>query len=245
MNSGYILKLISLAALFLLLSAGPAFAQATINVDATCSLAEAIGNANDDAQTNSDCEAGSGADTIVLTRNIKLTAHLPAITGTLTVDGKRRTIDGMDLYRIFNVEAEGVHLTVHDITLTQAKGDGGTWGSAVRLHPSSNPANRPSVTLNRVRISDSSAHKGGGASCLRGDMSISDSVISSNSTSTWGGGIAIGGLCALSVSRSAIHGNSAHDGGGGISGDGQPNSITLTNSTIYNNSTTVEAAAYS
>ena len=236
MTNGFIARLILLAALFLL-TAGPAAAQSRIIVNAGCSLADAITAANTDSATNG-CPAGSGADTIVLTGKVELSANLPSITGTLTVDGRGRTIDGMDLYRIFAVEAESAHLTVHDITLTQAKAVGSSWGSAVRLHLPSSATGRSSVTLNRVRISDSAAGTGGGASCVRGDLSISDSVIANNSATGNGGGIGISDKCALTISRSAIHGNTAHNFGGGIYMDHAANSVDISNSTFYSNTAT-------
>lgn len=53
-----------------------------------CTLREAIANANDDAQTYPDCEAGSDADTISVNASpIALTASLPVITSQITING--------------------------------------------------------------------------------------------------------------------------------------------------------------
>src|SRR5262249_42693761 len=73
----------SLAGAALLLALAQSASAATITVttnvpdindgDGKCSLIEAIVNANDDAATHPDCEAGSGADTIVLPKDDKIT----------------------------------------------------------------------------------------------------------------------------------------------------------------------------
>jgi len=62
----------------------------------TCSISEAIQNANNDAATNADCSAGSGSDTIQLTTNVILGAGVdstdgsngtPSVTTAITLDG--------------------------------------------------------------------------------------------------------------------------------------------------------------
>ena len=75
---------------------------ATITVDSTCSLEDAITAANTDTATGG-CSAGSGADTIRLTEHIVLDAALPSISSTITIEGagSRYAIDGVDTYQIF------------------------------------------------------------------------------------------------------------------------------------------------
>ena len=46
----------------------------TVAIDGNCTLREAIQNANNDAATNADCAAGSGADTITF-----------SVSGTITL----------------------------------------------------------------------------------------------------------------------------------------------------------------
>src|SRR5262249_35103123 len=85
----------SLASLALLRALGqmPALA-ATIQVNGTCTLVDAITAANTDTATGG-CPTGSGADTIVLPANstIMLTSvnncanGLPQITSTITIEG--------------------------------------------------------------------------------------------------------------------------------------------------------------
>ena len=244
MTNGFIARLILLAALFLLLSAGPAFAQSTIYVDATCSLAEAIGNANDDAQTNSDCEAGSGADTIVLTRKVELTAHGPDITGTLTIDGRGHTIDGMSSYRPINIVTTGADVTIRDITITRGAtatiSQGQKEGGAIRLTlPSSPDTQNGSLTLNRVRfINNAGAANGGAVSCSRANLTISDSLFANNSAAGTAGAINAASRCKLTIKRSAFDGNSAPNQGGAIVTHNGTQSVLIVNSTFYNNRVT-------
>ena len=86
-----------------------------IEVNSTCSLADAITAANTDTATGG-CPAGSGADTIELTENVTLTALLPQITSEITLEGGGFTIDGDGQYRIFNVGSGG-DFTVNNAAL--------------------------------------------------------------------------------------------------------------------------------
>ena len=91
-SAGTILKLVLLAAALLLLPAGTAFA-ATINVDATCTLAQAINEANGATTEVGSCEAGAdgsdatGMDIIVLSADATVTEQLPEITTHVTIRG--------------------------------------------------------------------------------------------------------------------------------------------------------------
>ena len=68
-----------------------------IAADGTCSLVEAVINAEDDRQTHADCAAGTGADTIVLLEEFDYLVTqpyagsdnaLPLITGDLIIEGQ-------------------------------------------------------------------------------------------------------------------------------------------------------------
>lgn len=75
----------------------------TVGVDSSCSLREALQNANDNAATNVDCAAGSGTDTIDLQTDVHLdTADhndgvsdfgLPSPTEAVIIEGNNHTID--------------------------------------------------------------------------------------------------------------------------------------------------------
>ena len=66
---------------------------ATINVGDGCSLKNAIKSANRNVSVGG-CTAGSGADTIVMSYNIKLNRMLPDITSTITITGGDYSISG-------------------------------------------------------------------------------------------------------------------------------------------------------
>ena len=69
-------------------------------------LADAIGAANNDAPTGG-CQAGRGADLILLEADITLAAELPAITTNISIHGNGHTISGDEKFRIFQVANTG------------------------------------------------------------------------------------------------------------------------------------------
>ena len=91
----------------------------SITVSSTCSLANAITAANTDTATGG-CPAGNGADTITLTANVTLTAALPQITSTITLEGAGYTIDGDQKTRIFYVTSDG-DFTVNNVALINGR----------------------------------------------------------------------------------------------------------------------------
>ena len=89
LRASWLSKLLILGLVFLLLPAGSVFA-ATINIDTTCSLVEAINEANGATTGVGSCEAGddNAADAIVLTGDVTITnVEMPTITEDLTVTG--------------------------------------------------------------------------------------------------------------------------------------------------------------
>ena len=112
-----------------------------------CSINEAISNANDDATTYPDCEAGSGADTINLSVNVSLDRYFvsdstygqtgtPAITSEIILDGMSYTIqrtgapscningDNQNYeFRFFRI-ASGGFLTLQNMTIKNGCPDG-------------------------------------------------------------------------------------------------------------------------
>ena len=153
MNAGFTLKLILLA-LVLLLPAGAAFA-ADITVDATCTLAQAINEANEDTTDVGSCEAGTdgsgaaGADTIILSANATVSAQLPTITTHVTIRGGS-SVPGfaIELSRASHIETSAdSNLTLENITLNQ----GATRSAAKAALELGGPA-----TLTQVRIVSSS-----------------------------------------------------------------------------------------
>lgn len=135
----------------------PAFTHAAVitvttgdrytSTNGLCSINEAILNANDDAATYPDCEAGSGADTINLSVNVGLDRYFendstygqtgtPAITSEIIVDGMSYTVERVGApncnvngsqshyeFRHFRV-ASGGFLTLQNMTIKNGCPDG-------------------------------------------------------------------------------------------------------------------------
>jgi hypothetical protein len=230
----YSAVLLTLSALLVL---QPALRAATITVtgtadvlssDGTCSLREAVTNANDDAAIYGDCAAGTGADTIVIpagTFSLTLTdwedwwvgdntigdldLSDPDLT-TLSGSGAAVTIlDGVDSSRILHV-LEGAFAALHGVTVQNGR------------------------------------ERTGGGIFNQGTSSVSHSVISGNAQvyEQFGGGGGIANTGTLSIDNVTISNNWAADKGstvgGGIDNFGagtslDPGVVTLTNSTVSGN----------
>ncbi len=112
---------------------------ATITVDASCSLADAITSANTDASVGG-CAAGSGSDEIVLTTDVTLTTidngfenGLPVVESDILIEGGGLTISrdpGAAEFRILDVQMPG-SLVLRNTTLS---GGGARTGSAIRAY---------------------------------------------------------------------------------------------------------------
>ena len=206
---------------------------ATITVDNnTCVLADAITAANTDTATNG-CDAGSGADEIVLPQDstIALTSALPIVRSEVTLQGNGSTIErdpaAVDNFRILTVEADpgpqrvqnrGVigpvisSLTVNDVTLSNGSDEDNQGGGAF-----CEGANN-TLTLNNSTISDNT---GGGVQSYNCVLNISDSVIENNTGLAeyyYGAGVNIVGG-SFFINNTTISGNisqASTSGGGGI-----------------------------
>ncbi len=193
---------------------------AAVNPDGRCSLLEALGNANQDAQRYADCSAGSGADTIVLAGErypIQFVDNhsdgangLPSITSSITISGNGAIIGraaGVDPFRLLHVDERG-DLTLHHATIT----GGHAASTSVVAH-----------------------FQYGGAIYNQGNLTLVDCTISGNEAGLDGGGIANYGT--LTVINSTISANTSGRDGGGLINNGfmQASSIMLLNSTISGN----------
>ena len=212
------------------LPADRAFA-ATFTADSDATLRSAIDSAN----------ASTEDDTIDITADITLTADLPNITKTLTIDGGGHTIDGNDLHRAINVKIGGITLVINDLILTRNQAPSNDVGGAINVAPSSD--GRATVTLNRVTLSHSSSwytgsgREGGGLNCSWTNLTVNDSLIHNNRGSS-GGGIAIAGSnCEATINRSAIYDNTSNLQGGGVAVIAGA-TATINNSSIFGNTTT-------
>ncbi|MCY4246894.1 MAG: hypothetical protein OXE95_04870 [Chloroflexi bacterium] len=208
----------------------------SIEVDAYCSLSDAIRAANSDAARGG-CPAGDGADTISLSADIRLTGPLPAINSEITINGRNHTIDGGTNYRIFDMNSGSA--TINNLSMTRGNAGVGN-GGAVRARNSDLILNRVSISdsksgggggglhfsgptkslaitnssFSRNQTSGSKAGQGGGLYVLASSATISSSGFASNIASTTGGAIHNGGV--LAIDNSSIGDNSAADHGGGI-----------------------------
>ncbi len=258
MNSGFLLKFILIPLILLLLPALPAYA-ATINVDATCTLVQAINEANGETTEVGSCEAGTdfvsgtsdGADTIVIpsgspTYNISSNASsLPTISSKIRINGNGNTISGTNSYRIFAVSGD---LTIDNLILTNgACLTASCTGGAILLF-------NGKLTLQNSVVKNSNAGReaslftgnGGGihatgSPSAPATLNITNSSIYGNSArvSGGGGGIYLVGTFTFTMSGSAVYNNTAAGIGGGISIQGTHTTGTagasIKNSSIFGN----------
>ena len=217
--------------------------EADIVDDGGCSLAEAIINANDGAQTHDDCESGGGDDTITLTVDVELQDNNRlSITDSLTIEGGDKILSGSDGLLIFRPPS-GSDLTATinrlNVTLTS---DGTTYADLLRIEANATVAIKNSVfydihtsyasviddnsdsivtidnSVFRDIVNDSGT---GGAILTSGEMTITNSLFSNNSTPGGSGGVIYGGSNSrLDIYRSVFAGNSARWAGGAIYSSG-------------------------
>ena len=213
-----------------------------------CSLVGAIINANTDSTSGDpDCEAGSGADTIVLPKGATFTLTaihnpddgdngLPQITSPISIKGNGSIIErdrsnGVPRFRIFQVGSPATNvggaLSLDRITVRNghSTGQGGAIEVAV---PES------SLVLTSSTLSGNVAETFGGALVATGSVSITDSTISGNTAVIHGGGLYLENVAAATLTNSTLHGNTAAYQGGGIYLGG---TATLANVTVTANST--------
>jgi hypothetical protein len=190
-------------------------AQPPAPLSNVCTLRKAINNANDNAATYPQCQAGDvGNDTIVFNLPGTITFALPGtnedggetgdldITDSLTIIGHPdgTTINAADLDRVFHIHP-GIVVTLRNINITNGTGPGG--GGGILLS---------GATLNLENCTVSNSFANGGD----------------------GGGILMTGSAILNMTNSTVSGNVAeHHAGAMVVESGTAN---ITNSTITNNS---------
>ena len=235
MNARTLVKLALIALVLLLVPAGTAFA-ATIHVGGAgspdCSLAEAIRNANDAAQTHSDCTGGdSSGNIIILLANqgaidagSGYSTGLPAITRDLTINGGGRAIDGATAFTCFTITTAGVDLSLNGVIIDRCRS--GSHGGAISyIKTDTGNQTRSSLALNDVVIRNSQATgsgHGGGIYVHSASVdhplyvSINRSAIHGNRAAFNGGGLDLGAGTIVTINNSSIYGNTAAGRGGGI-----------------------------
>ena len=285
------LKKAALVSALLLELAGTASA-ATINVDgATCTLADAITAANTDAIAGG-CTAGMGADEIELDISgspFNLTEALPNIISVITINGNDSTVErdaaSLTKFKIFQVNdgagATGGDLQLNDITVTggsspddptsgnlanfsggaRAYAGGilnisnatftGNTGGAVIFSPGTSGSIVDTVIDNN-QGNTGAGYYGGGVSIVAATVTVSNSTISNNTTdSTIGSGAVYisnyGGDADVTVTNTTISGNSSTLRGGGIShlAYGNSSTIALTNVTVVSNTSAANGGGIS
>ena len=219
------------------------------NNDGLCSITEAIINANDDAQTHSDCLAGDGSDTITLTTNILLAEEYendatwgrtgtPPITSTIILDGSdfslsrhsgllfcnKNAVSQESEFRLLRITDSG-NLDLRDMGLSNGCVDGinGIGGAIL---------NQGTLAIRNSQIHANRATFGGGITNTGVINLIENSDLSQNVADD-GGGIQNRSLIG-SIKNSTLGGNVAVNDGGGIhNGFGQIQNI-QNNIFIYN-----------
>ena len=180
------------------------------NVNGTCSLREAITNANADDQSGStDCAAGSGADTIdfSVVGTITLGTALPSITGDLTISGpgaSSLTISGGGLVRVLSMGAVTVNISGVTLTDGSAANGGGIQNDGGTL------------SIHDATLSDNVAISGGGIENDGGTLALTGSTVSGST----GGGIVNTG--SVSLTGSVIKTSTWSQLGGQLIVGGQP-----------------------
>ena len=218
-------KKVKLITSAILLELGMAPLQAaTINVDNnTCVLADAITAANTDTATNG-CDAGSGADEIVLPQDstITLTEELPSVSSEVTLQGNGSTIErdsqAVEEFRVLNVT------------------DGGPGPGPVPARGVVGPA-IASLTVSDVTISGGVDSGNSGAGILCGGAANTLVVTNSTITNNQGSGI-LSYDCALTVNNSVISNNTSFNDdyyGAGVNVNAGTFYITNTSITGNNN----------
>ncbi|HIE02330.1 MAG TPA: hypothetical protein EYP59_18950 [Thiotrichaceae bacterium] len=203
----------------------------TITVDGSCTLIEAIANANSDNQAQIDCDAGSGTDTIVFAsdQTITLTTSPSVQNNDLIIDGTGRnlTIDGDNKGRIL---VTNVTLSLTNLTIINGKPAGIGNGGAIKN-------DHGTVNITNCTFSQNQSPNGGGIYNDGGTIAISNSTFSNNqATSGNGGGIYNEGG-TITISNSTFSNNQATSGnGGGIYNDS--GTVTLESTTLTGNSAT-------
>ena len=197
LHRGFLRKTQSLGAVLLLalllFAVAPATSGQTADVGTEALLVDAIDN---------------NASVINITSNITLTAALPAIDSTVTINGGGNTLSGNDLYRIFELTSGG-NLTINNLTMTKGYITDDN-GGAIHCQSATLEVNNSAINHSRAPFDP--------------DSSIFESR---------GGGI-YANACAVTVSGSQLHDNFSGFDGFAIYATG--GSLTVSNSNFYNNS---------
>ncbi len=209
----------------------PVARAASITVNGSCTLVDAITAANTDTVVGG-CAAGSGADTISLSGNVTLTSALPQLNSVITIAGNGFTIArdaGAPDFTVVSVASSG-NLTLNNTTISGGRnvnlfvGVGGIF-------------NNGTLTLNNSTVSGNTGYPNaaffgtGGISNYEGTLTLNNSTVSGNTGGDAGGIMNVSGTATLN--NSTISGNTAVSYQyGGIYNFG--GTVTLSNTIIAN-----------
>lgn len=208
-----------------------------------CTLREAVIAANTNARVDA-CEAGGGADTVLLPagsfvltiagagEDASATGDLD-ITEDLTVEGASlitTSISGNNLDRTFEVLGNS-HLTLTHLTIEGGSGTVGGLGGAIRINGSG------ALTLATARVRDTAADT---APAVYAATGATVNLYSSRVENNQSGGLYFQIGSTGLVRDSSITGNNA-DMGAGISVNAL-SELTLVNSTVSDNLATISGA---
>ena len=199
----------------------------SIVVNASCYLRDAILSANTDTAVGG-CAAGNlDRDVIVLSQDIDVAYPMPSFSSKLRIEGGRHLIRVTRNIRLFQVAANG-NAEMVNLRMTRADGLGRYEYTGSFIHVSEGGT---------LKVSGSSFTKGkakeGGAIANNGTITIEGSFFGQNIASNTGGAIKSFGVGT--IINSTFSENSARIGGA-VGNRGS--SLTLTNVTMYGNSST-------
>lgn len=186
-----------------------------------------------------DANANEGTDTLNfapgLSGTINLTNGELLITDSLEILGPGAdmlTVDAQQNSRVFNIDSGASTVTLRSLTITGGRtttneSDDGH-GAGIR--------SRANLTIIESIVSGNTTSgdraSGGGISNLGGNLTITNTTVSNNITSSTGGGVYSRRGSELIVTNSTISDNAAASHGGGIRSS---DDMTLTNSTVSRN----------
>ena len=217
--------------------------------DGSCSLIEAIENANADAAVHADCPAGSGADVIELgiEQTYTLVAAygvdngLPEITSEITINGHGSTIErdllALDEFRILSNSVTGT-LALNELTLS----------NGLLTGPGGGIYNQGSLSLDHCTVTNNRAGFCAGLISYGGTVVAIDSTVGGNTaTVSYGGGLCNSAETAdatMTLIRTRVDSNTAQGtsgagmGAGGIltsTTSGRRATLIVTESTVSGN----------
>lgn len=140
-----------LVAFIALVAGSTVFAQAKV-----CTFSEHFNTAETKTAFGF-CPPGTSHAIITISEDITLDEPLPAIRGTITVEGGGHTISGDKRFRIFDVD--GGDLTINNLTLTEGKADN---GGAIRLRAGGLTIYNSSFVSNRSETGGGAIYADGG-----------------------------------------------------------------------------------